>query len=125
MGFITKGGTQTAAQTPFTPNPPLTSTNVQDAIEEAATLTAGGTISGPISSTDNAVVRWNGTSGTVIQNSNAILNDDGVLQLLSLLQKDTIPSAVTLTVGSNEVYIIGEELNVEGSLDMGGTIVLV
>jgi hypothetical protein len=38
---------------------------------------APGNVSGPISSTDNAIVRWNLTSGDVIQNSNVIVDDLG------------------------------------------------
>lgn len=42
-------------------------------------------VGGPGSSTDNALVRWNGTSGSVIQNSNAILTDAGDLSLVGNL----------------------------------------
>ncbi len=42
--------------------------------------TAGGVI-GPGSSTDNAVVRWNGTSGNTLQNSTAIIADTGHMSL--------------------------------------------
>jgi len=34
-----------------------------------------GDVVGPASSTDNAVVRYDGTTGKLIQNSNAILSD--------------------------------------------------
>lgn len=37
--------------------------------------TAGGTINGQNSSTDNAVVRWDGATGTLIKNSGVILSD--------------------------------------------------
>jgi len=40
-----------------------------------------GNIVGPGSSTDNAIVRWNGTSGLSIQNSGATVNDAGALFL--------------------------------------------
>jgi len=47
-------------------------------------IAASGTIVGPSgSTTDNALVRWDGTSGTVIQNSNATLTDGGFLTLAS------------------------------------------
>lgn len=36
-------------------------------------------ISGPGSSTDEAIVRWNGTSGNALQNSNITINDSGVI----------------------------------------------
>jgi len=47
-----------------------------------ATLTwvtpgGGGDVSGPGSSTDNAVVRWNGTSGTAVQDSGHTIGDNG------------------------------------------------
>lgn len=38
-----------------------------------------GNIIGPVSSTDNAIVRWDGTNGTNIQNSNIIVGDNGNL----------------------------------------------
>lgn len=44
----------------------------------------GGDVNGPGSSTDNAVVRWSGTTGTLIQNSVAILSDTGDLSCNSL-----------------------------------------
>ena len=34
----------------------------------------------PTSSTDNAIVRWNGTSGRIIQNSSTVLQDDGTIK---------------------------------------------
>lgn len=43
--------------------------------------TAGGDIVGPASSTDNAVARWDGTTGKLLQNSLAILDDAGNLTL--------------------------------------------
>lgn len=39
----------------------------------------GGDVSGPVSSTDNALVRWDGTTGTLVSNSVAILSDTGEL----------------------------------------------
>ncbi len=40
-----------------------------------ASVSAG--VLGPISSTDNAIARWNGTSGATIQDSTAIIDDSG------------------------------------------------
>lgn len=43
-------------------------------------ILTGGTIVGPGSSvTDNAIVRWNGTSGISIQNSNHTIGDNGAI----------------------------------------------
>lgn len=42
-----------------------------------------GNLNGPVSSTDNAIVRWDGTGGVTIQNSPATISDAGVLTLTS------------------------------------------
>jgi hypothetical protein len=84
-----------------------------------------GDVIGPSSSTDNAVVRWDGITGKLIQNSTAILNDDGVLSTLANMQQDTIPTAVTVTVAEREIYIIGEELDTDGTLDLEGTLIII
>lgn len=44
-------------------------------------INAGGDVTGPASSTDNALTRFDGTTGKVIQNSNATLSDTGDLNL--------------------------------------------
>ncbi|HTJ53641.1 MAG TPA: hypothetical protein VL443_29505 [Cyclobacteriaceae bacterium] len=44
----------------------------------------GGDVSGPGSSTDNAVVRWDGTSGTLIKNSSVIITDSGDISANSI-----------------------------------------
>jgi len=43
----------------------------------SATGTAAGDVTGPASATDNAVARFNNTTGQVIQNSGVIINDSG------------------------------------------------
>jgi hypothetical protein len=45
------------------------------------TSSPGGDVVGPGSSTNNALVRWDGTTGTAIKNSNATLSDAGLLTL--------------------------------------------
>ncbi len=37
----------------------------------------GGTVTAPVSSTDNAVVRFDGTTGRIIQDSSVIADDSG------------------------------------------------
>lgn len=46
-----------------------------------ATPAGSGDVSGPGSSTDNAIVRWDSTTGTTVQNSTAILSDTGDLTI--------------------------------------------
>lgn len=71
-------------------------------------------VSGPSSSTDNAVARWNGTSGKSLQDSLASIDDSGNLVLVGDLTVDTINSGVNLSITSG--------LLLSGSLDVGGDI---
>lgn len=62
----------------------------------AGSLTATGDVAGPASSTDNAVVRFNGATGKSIQNSGAILDDSNNLSTASLLGTGgSTPSSAT------------------------------
>ncbi|MCW5950985.1 MAG: hypothetical protein KIT69_01820 [Propionibacteriaceae bacterium] len=51
---------------------------------------SGGDVFGPVSSTDNALVRFDSTTGKIIQNSGAILDDIGNLTGLNSLSSTTI-----------------------------------
>jgi hypothetical protein len=61
------------------------------------TLTASGlagTVTGPASSTDNAVVRWNGAGGSATQNSGVIIDDsNNVTGVVGLTATGTITAA--------------------------------
>lgn len=46
----------------------------------ATGATATGDVVGPASSTDNAIARFDGTTGKLVQNSGATLSDDGVIR---------------------------------------------
>ncbi len=45
--------------------------------DDNAAVPSGGGVEMPATSTDNAIVRWDGTTGEVIQNSSATLDDNG------------------------------------------------
>ena len=68
------------------------------------TATGGGDVVGPGSSTDNALVRFDGTTGKLIQNSNATLTDGGTLDtanaILDYLQIDTAATPPTVVEGT-------------------------
>ncbi len=79
----------------------------------------GGNVSGPAASTDKAIVRWNGTSGTIIQDSVANLSDAGALSGLTALSvtgistlnggqvvKVTTPGAYPYTTLSSDYVIL-------------------
>lgn len=73
-----------------------------------------GDVVGPASSTDNALVRFDGTTGKLIQNSTAILTDAGALDVANVttdyLQIDTAASTATaegrLTWDSGEGTVV-------------------
>lgn len=55
------------------------------------TASAGaGDVVGPASSTDNAVVRFDGTTGKLIQNSNVTISDAGIVNILSLTASKSV-----------------------------------
>lgn len=66
------------------------------------------TVTGPASSTDNAVARWNGTTGTVLQNSSVLISDT-----------DAITGATALTV--DNINIDGNTIS---SVNTNGNIIL-
>lgn len=69
--------------------------------------TDGGVI-GPVSSTDNAITRWNGTGGDAIQNSLATLDDTGVIDAVGYKAGGTAPVADgTYTVGDRITAVTG------------------
>lgn len=56
-----------------------------------------GDVTGAASSTDNAITRFDGTTGKVIQNSNVTLDDTGNIVSLNSIQFNTSPTVPTAT----------------------------
>ena len=71
----------------------------------------GGDVTGPVSSTDNAIVRFDGTTGKVIQNSVGILDDSGNLTGINSLTLGT-----PLAVGSGGT---GQSTLTDGGILLG------
>lgn len=75
----------------------------------AKALTGSGTgdVVGPVSSTDNAIARWNGTAGDTIQNSAAFVDDNGNVYAPNMARgyatTATAAGTTTLTVASKGV----------------------
>lgn len=63
-------------------------------------VASGGDVNGPASSTDNALVRYDGTTGKVIQNSLVTLDDSGNIVNPNSIQFDITPSVVPTATGS-------------------------
>ncbi len=64
-----------------------------------------GTVTGPGSSTDTALARWNGTGGTAVQNTGILVdgsnNMSGIGTILTAAHTITSSSATALAVGAN------------------------
>ena len=85
-------------------------------------LTAAGNVSGPGSSTDNAVVRFDGTGGTVIQNSVVIVGDTGsITGVENLTYSAQITSTVAIGTAPLVVTSTTNIPNLNASLLLGGT----
>lgn len=67
----------------------------------------GGDVSGPGSSTDNAIARWDGATGTLIQNSGVILDDS-----------NNITGVNDLTVG-NDLSVTNDVFVTSGDVAVG------
>lgn len=65
-----------------------------------ANPTSAGDVTGPASSTDNAITRFDGTTGKVIQNSTITLSDAGALQNVNEINFDITPASVVGGAGS-------------------------
>jgi hypothetical protein len=59
-----------------------------------------GDVTGAASSTDNAITRFDGTTGKSIQNSTVTLDDDGNIVNANSVQFDTTPTTPPATVGT-------------------------
>lgn len=76
-------GDYTAAQITYSDAalPHLGTSDVQGALDALKAVGAASTVTGPLSSTDNAIARFNGTTGNTIQNSLVIISDTGTVTL--------------------------------------------
>lgn len=86
---------------------------------------SAGDVEGPGSSTDNAVVRFDGTTGKLIQNSNAILDDAGTLTLALPLPVGSggtgiasTPSNGELLIGNGTNYTSANLLTSDGNIEV-------
>lgn len=87
---------------PYTYNPFINNFDYYAAVSSS-------TVFGPGSSTDDALVRWNGTTGTLVKNSVGILSDAGALTGLTQLVVDNI------TVDGDTVATSGVNLILSGN----------
>lgn len=94
---------------PFRYNP---FTGTLDLVNPTATGTG---VVGPGSSTDNAIVRWDGITGNLIADSLTILQDGGAIEAQGFLTRRSVTALVSIPGGESW---IAPELEIE----MGGSI---
>jgi hypothetical protein len=75
---------------------------------------SGGDVAGPASSTDNAIARFDGTTGKIVQNSTATVSDTGDATFKSVVFNDPVHGTRTLSMSSGR-------LTVDGDFDTSGT----
>lgn len=73
-------------------------------------VTGSGVI-GPATSTDNAITRWDGTTGNLIQNSKSILQDGGAIEAQAFLFHRNIQDLVTIP---SEYSMIATDIVIDG-----------
>lgn len=83
-----------------------------------------GAVSGPASSTDNAIARFDSTSGKIIQNSSATVDDNGTLNIPSgqSYQIDSTSVLSATTLGSS---VVSSSLTSVGTLSSGNATAVV
>jgi hypothetical protein len=115
---IAAGGTgQTTATTAFNALAPSQTSNSGKYLTTNGTNTSWATVAtgdvvGPGSSTDNAISRFDGTTGKLIQNSTATLSDDGTITSAQIaasnglvLNSNTVSASYTIPANYNAVSV--------------------
>jgi hypothetical protein len=90
---------------------------------------ASGDVVGPASATDNAIVRFDGTTGKLIQNSSVTIADDGT----TIISVNSSTAALRITqIGAGNALLVEDSANPDstpfvidagGAVGMGGTTV--
>lgn len=84
----------------------------------------GGNVRGPASSTDNRVVRWDGVTGNLVQDSSCTLNDAGTFTCIHIDQTGTLftsPQATVCTTTTAEGQICWDTNDDELYIGNGAT----
>jgi hypothetical protein len=118
-GIITSGGTTTFLGLTDTPatyasqaGKLLAVKTGEDGVEFIAPPSGSGDVVGPASATDNAIARYDSTTGKLIQNSVATINDNGDLKWNGFITNRsnlTVPVATPVAVYLNDTH--GTTLN--------------
>jgi len=81
----------------------------------ASTSGGSGDVTGPNSSTDNAIARWDGTTGSIIQNSKTEVQDGGAVVAQAQITKTLITDSVIIA-SNNSMVTGGFSIEANGEL---------
>jgi len=85
-------------------------------IKVSPALITGGDVVGPSSASDNAIARFDGTTGKLIQNSLVVINDSGNITSPGTLSLGTNPASAGIIKLPNNGFIYGR--NVANTVDI-------
>jgi hypothetical protein len=103
----------------ITPSGNLAATTVQAAAVElqgdidTINTSLPSKVTGPASSTDNAIARYDSTTGKLIQNSGIIARDDNFIEAAGVTNS---ASDAGLTVVSGSAVVFGDNVNIQGAV---------
>lgn len=95
-------------------------------LDIVGTSTGGGDVFGPTSATDKAIARYDTTTGKLIQNSKAIVQDGGAVVAQGFIANKLITDEIV--IGANQVFVTSGfsiELTGELVIEADGEFVLV
>lgn len=82
-----------------------------------STTSGSGDVTGPSSSTDKAIARFQGTTGKIIQDSKTKVQDGGAIESQGFITRRSVTSLVVIPSG--ESWIAPElELELTGSIEL-------
>ena len=84
-----------------------------------------GTVTGPVSSTDTAVARFNGTTGQIIQNSGVLIDANDIIKAYGMISKTNLPSTASITIASDEQMLVASGYLVSGTINLQGTLLAI
>lgn len=87
---------------------------------------SAGDVTGPGLSTDNAIVRWDGITGTVIQDSKTLLQDGGGIEAQGFITRNNITD-IMIIHSNQSIVSSGFSIEVDGELviETDGELVIV
>ena len=87
---------------------------------------SGGDVTGPSSSTDKAIARYDGTTGKIIQDSKTLVQDSGVIEAQGFVMNQLITDS--FHIGNNQAAItagFSVELTGEVVVESDGELVII